>query len=232
MGCSRGKANPNTNTQRYLFASSGGYCQNPGCNDPLFVDVDTAKVSVAEMAHIFAAQDDGPRADPHLSEEMRGSYKNLILLCVKCHEIIDKKPDSFPDILITKWKEDHERLIAAVFGAVSYENRAQAYRAMSALAMRTRVIHQRIGPSNEYRWNPEADEAFEWKYHVRQNIIPTNRSILALLDRNRNLLHQAEMEIVELFRQHIEGVERRHIFNAPLPSAPLYPKGIEDVFKT
>lgn len=230
MGCSRGKASPDTNTQRRLFAASGGYCQNPGCNQALFVEIETARVSVAEMAHIFAAQDDGPRANLQLTEQDRGEFSNLILLCANCHTVIDKRPENFPDSLILKWKSDHEARIAAVFGSVAYENRADARSALLALTARTGAIHDRVGPDNEYKWNPEADEAVEWQHHVRQTIIPTNRSVLALLDRNRRLLLQNEMEIVEIFRQHIEGVEQRHIFSSPLPSAPRYPAGISEFF--
>lgn len=102
MGCDRGKASPDTNTQRRLFAASGGYCQNPGCNRALFVETDTTKISVAEMAHIFAAQDDGPRANPELTEEERGAFANLILLCANCHTVIDKAPEAFPDSAILR----------------------------------------------------------------------------------------------------------------------------------
>lgn len=232
MSCSRGKANPDTNTQRRLFAASGGYCQNPGCNRELFVDADATKVSVAEMAHILAAQDDGPRPNPRLTEEERGAFANLILLCAICHTVIDKAPEAFPDSTIFKWKSDHEGQIAAVFGAVSYNSRVNARKVFVALTSRTSAIHRRLGPHNDYKWNPEADEAAEWLHQVRRTIIPTNRSILALLDRNRDLLFEGEKETVELFRQHIEGVEQRHIFGSPFPSAPRYPKGIGDLFKT
>jgi len=231
LGCSRGKASPDTNTQRRLFAASGGYCQNPRCNQALFVEVETKNVSVAEMAHIFAAQDDGPRANPEFTEEERGTFSNLILLCANCHTVIDKAPEAFPDTAIIKWKSDHEARIAAVFGSVAYETRADARKAFLVLIARTGAVHRRVGPDNEYKWSPEADEAAEWQHHVRETIIPTNRSVLALLDRNRDLLLENEMETVELFRQHIDGVEQRHIFNSPLPSAPMYPKGMQQLFE-
>lgn len=229
--CNRGKASPDTNTQRRLFAASGGYCQSPNCNQALFIEVNTKNVSVAEMAHIFAAQDDGPRANPEFTEEERGAFSNLILLCANCHTVIDKAPKAFPDSKLIKWKTDHEARIAAAFGSVSYETRTNARKAFLALTARTGAVHQRLGPDNEYKWNPEADEAAEWLHHVRQTIIPTNRSILALLNHNRDLLLERELETVELFRQHVEGVEQRHLFNAPLPSAPMYPEGMRDIFE-
>jgi hypothetical protein len=230
MGCNRGKASPDTNTQRRLFAASGGYCQNPGCNQALFVEAHSDKVSVAEMAHIYSAEDQGPRANLDFTAEERGSFANLIVLCANCHTVIDKAPDAFPDDVITAWKQEHEARIAAVFGSVSYKTRNEAREALLALTARTGSIHRRVGPDGEYKWNPEADEAAEWQHHVRQTIIPTNRSVLTLLDRNRNLLHDCEIETVEIFRQHIDGVEQRHVFDSPLPSAPTYPQGMAVLF--
>ena len=55
---SRGKAAPDRVTQQRLFASSGGYCQNPNCNAPLFRETGTEIIHVAELAHVFAANDD------------------------------------------------------------------------------------------------------------------------------------------------------------------------------
>lgn len=231
MGCARGKACPDTNTQRRLFAASGGYCQNPECNQALFINIDTENVSIAEMAHIFAAQDNGPRSNPEFTFAERGKFSNLILLCANCHTIIDKAPEKFPDSVILMWKIDHQARIAGVFQSVSYKNRADARRVLVELATRTDIIHRRVGPDNEYKWNPEADETAEWRHHVRQTIIPINRSILALLDQNRNLLLENELGLVELFRQHVEGVEQRHIFRKPLPSAPRYPQGMRNLFE-
>ena len=96
MPCSRGQANPDRNTTLRLFADSGGYCQRPECASRLFVDTGTKNVHIAEMAHIIAASDDGPRADAKASAAEKGSYDNLILLCANCHTSIDKAPEDFP----------------------------------------------------------------------------------------------------------------------------------------
>lgn len=81
MACNRGKANPNAQTKLRLFADSGGYCQRPDCSNRLFVDTKTTNVHLAEMAHIIAAGSDGPRADGSFTDEQKGSYENLLLLC-------------------------------------------------------------------------------------------------------------------------------------------------------
>jgi hypothetical protein len=77
-----------------------------------------SNIHVAEMAHVFSASDEGPRADIRLSEAERGAYENLILLCPTCHAKIDKAEREFPDSLILKWKQQHKNKIQELFGVV------------------------------------------------------------------------------------------------------------------
>ena len=102
MPCSRGAASPNAHTQRRLFAASAGYCQNPGCSNELFINASGKSIHVAEMAHVFAATDGGPRTNRALSEEERGSFENLVMLCANCHTMVDKAPEAFPDSAMLK----------------------------------------------------------------------------------------------------------------------------------
>jgi hypothetical protein len=92
MTCTRGAASPDAHTQRRLFAASAGYCQNPTCANALFVDVANKSIHIAEMAHVFAANNGGPRANPQLSEAERGAFENLVVLCSNCHTMVDKAP--------------------------------------------------------------------------------------------------------------------------------------------
>ena len=67
-----------------------------------------------------------PRAKPDLTESERGAFNNLVLLCANCHTMVDKAPEAYPDVLILKWKRDHARKLAALFGVEEYESRAIA----------------------------------------------------------------------------------------------------------
>jgi len=112
MACSRGEAAPDSHTKLRLFADAAGHCQNPACNQPLFIDAGRKNIHIAEMAHVFAAADDGPRANAELTQAERGRYSNLILLCPTCHTIIDKAPGEYPDTVILMWKQQHGLLRA------------------------------------------------------------------------------------------------------------------------
>ena len=229
MTCSRGKASPDPHTKLRLFADSGGYCQNPGCLRGLFVDADGANIHIAEMAHIFAANNDGPRAKVELSPEERGAYGNLILLCPSCHTIIDKAPESFPDVMIAEWKRSHLRRIAAAFGAVEYESRAATRCAIEPLLDENRAVFEQYGPLGEYRLNPESEMADVWARKVRSLILPNNRKVLAILKANRRHLRPEEREVLERFRQHVDDLEARHLGEGVVAVGATFPEEMSNI---
>jgi len=211
MSCYRGKAAPNEHTKLRLFADSAGYCQHPACNRRLFVDVEGRNLHIAELAHVFATSDHGPRANDELTAEERGAYENLILLCPLCHSIIDKSPEDFPDHLVLDWKRRHVERIAAVFGAVEYPSRHAARAAIEPILAENRLIFDDYGPDNEYRLDPESEWAQVWQRKVLSSILPNNRKLLAIMVANRRHLRDHELATLEQFRQHVDDMEARHL---------------------
>ncbi|MGO4449076.1 hypothetical protein AB4Y96_09125 [Phyllobacterium sp. TAF24] len=229
MSCSRGKAAPNPDTKLNLFSASGGFCQNPKCNEALFPIEGNGKYHIAEMAHVFAANDAGPRANAELTAEERGHFDNLILLCPTCHTKIDKDPDAHPDKLIIAWKKDHIRKIAEAFGAIKYENRGDARRIVEPIIISNGKIHQDTGPDNEYRQNPEAEEAAVWQHKVLSQIIPNNRKLVLILMANVHLMNEDERKLCEEFKQHVDELEAKHLGNTNNP-ARRFPAAISSIF--
>src|SRR5947208_16940615 len=84
-GCDKGRVNLSTYTKYRLFAESGGYCQNPGCLEPLFVDTGSDEIHIGEMAHVVGASQKAARGDSALADHERAHHSNLILLCPTCH---------------------------------------------------------------------------------------------------------------------------------------------------
>ncbi len=231
MSCSRGKASPNKNTELRLFAGSAGFCQNPACNTKLFREIDGTTLHIAEMAHVFAAKDDGPRGNASLALEMRGHFDNLILLCSTCHTTVDKAPDIFTDTLVLSWKSGHLKKIAAVFGAVPYSTRVEARKAILPALDENKSIFDRYNPDRDYRHNPESEIADVWKRKALSTIIPNNRKILAIFDANRVLLSKNEVLVCEEFRQHIEELEQRHLNMQTAAVASRFPNAISSFFE-
>lgn len=211
MACSRGAASPDAHTQRRLFAASAGYCQNPGCSNELFVDAAGKSIHIAEMAHVFAANDGGPRANPALTEAERGAFENLVMLCANCHTMVDKAPDAFPDTMMLTWKREHANKLRGLFGVVKFNDRASARKVVEPLLAENHAIFKQYGPHIDAAQNPESGAAEQWQRKMLTRILPNSRRMLALLDANRDLLREDEKVALEQFRQHVDDLEAFHI---------------------
>ena len=230
MACSRGAASPNSHTQRQLFAASAGYCQNPACHSELFVDAAGQSFHIAEMAHICAANDGGSRANPDLSEEERGAFDNLVLLCANCHTKVDKAPTAFPDKMIQGWKREHANKLQGLFGATKFTNRAAARQAVEPFLAENHKIFVQYGPHVEAAQNPESGAAEQWKRKMLTRILPNSRRMLAILDANRALLREDEKATLEQFRQHIDDLEAFHIEGVK-QDASRFPDAFANIFE-
>lgn len=163
------------------------------------------------MAHVFAASDDGPRADPAMSEAERGGFDNLILLCANCHTMVDKAPDAFPDAMMLGWKRDHAKRLQAVFGVAVFDNRPAARAVVVPLLDENHAIFERYGPHIEAARDPESGASEIWRRKMLTRILPNSNRVLAQLDANKALLTGDEPRVVEDFRQHIDDLEAVHI---------------------
>lgn len=230
MACSRGAASPDAHTQRRLFAASAGYCQNPGCMQELFIDIAGESFHIAEMAHVFAANEGGPRANPELSKEERGAFDNLVVLCANCHTMVDKAPAAFPDTMMQGWKREHANKLKQIFGAVRLNDRVAAREIIAPLLLQNSAIFQQYGPHIEAAQNPESGAAEQWKRKMITRIIPNNRRVLAVIDANRHLLREDEMRTAELFRQHIDDLEAFHI-EGNREDASRFPEGLSNIYE-
>jgi hypothetical protein len=195
----------------------------------LFVTLGETNIHIAEMAHVFSVTDKGPRANKTLSEAERGAYENLILLCPTCHTKIDKAENEFPDSLILKWKKDHRNKIAEIFRVLQYPTRQDARAAIEPLLDENRTIFETYGPETQERYNPESDMPAIWKRKIITKLLPNNRQLLRILDRNRSLVRADEIKMLELFRQHVDDFEAKHLEQSS-SSGIQFPKELPKVF--
>jgi len=213
MACKRGKASPNRHVKLKLFASSGGYCQNPECNRNLFLEIGEDEIHIAEMAHIFSASNSGPRPNVKMSKEDRGKFENLILLCPSCHTIIDKAETQYPDTLIKTWKDLHSEKINTLFGIKQFDNRLEAKKAIKPYLNENRTVFLNYGPLTDERFNPESEMPLKWKAKIYSTILPNNRKILNMISQNYDLLKDEETIVFEIFKQHVQDFEDKHLNN-------------------
>lgn len=93
-----------------LYMWSGGLCYKPKCKTPIVEETDGEMVSQVEIAHIHALKKNGSRYVVDMTDEQRNSHKNLILLCVRHHKIVDRMSNEakYPAAQLFQWKRDRE----------------------------------------------------------------------------------------------------------------------------
>jgi hypothetical protein len=78
-------------TKEEVLYRAAWRCQMDGCADDLRTHLgSTASGNFSYLAHIVAASPDGPRGDPVLSARLANDADNILLLCDKCHRLIDR----------------------------------------------------------------------------------------------------------------------------------------------
>nr|DAU65389.1 MAG TPA: AcrIIC3 protein [Caudoviricetes sp.] len=104
------KRNIKESTRRMLYARSGNMCAMYGCHNVL-INENTSNIS--EICHIEAVNDDGARYNGSLTDEEVNSYDNLVLLCPRCHAIVDNKANEsiYTVEYLKEMKRIHEQQI-------------------------------------------------------------------------------------------------------------------------
>jgi hypothetical protein len=122
----RRKSTPAADLRR-LFALSGNVCAFPACMHPIF---DKEGVYVAQLAHIEAAEDGGPRFRGSMTDDERAAFENLLFFCYEHHKVTDDEGE-WPTPRLHKLKADHEAKFtdARLFGQV--EDRYLDYTALN-----------------------------------------------------------------------------------------------------
>jgi len=93
---------------KILFAKSGNLCAFPSCQTPIIANEGDEDKPLAEMAHIIAYQDNGPRSDPNIPVSERNKASNLILFCPTHHTIVDKFEFQYNVHVLREMKRLHE----------------------------------------------------------------------------------------------------------------------------
>lgn len=100
-----------------LYVKAGGRCEFDGCNKYLIEHHLTHKQgNYAQMAHIVAFSEKGPRGDDPDRPVNINDIDNLMLLCHPCHKLIDDSPDEHPREMLEAYKKAHEDRVFLLTG--------------------------------------------------------------------------------------------------------------------
>src|SRR3984957_7795550 len=102
-------------TRLLLVVRAGGRCEFGDHNEYLLQHPLTlTSGNFAQMAHIVAFKEDGPRGKSSLRPAYINDVFTLMLLCPQCPKLIDDHPDQYPVAVLQKYKESHEDRILHV----------------------------------------------------------------------------------------------------------------------
>jgi SMODS-associated and fused to various effectors sensor domain len=109
------RSNLKTGLVEALVATTAGRCEFRGCNDFLFIHHVTHQTgNFSEKAHIVAYKENGPRGLEGPRPQDINSIDNLMLICARCHKLIDDFPLLYPRSELELQKKDHEDRIKRV----------------------------------------------------------------------------------------------------------------------
>lgn len=92
-----------------LYVRAGGRCEFDGCNRYLLEHhLTKAEGNFAQMAHIWAFSEGGPRGRRAGSGKKVHALSNLMLLCPQCHKLVDDDPGQWSAAVLRKHKKAHE----------------------------------------------------------------------------------------------------------------------------
>jgi hypothetical protein len=212
----------------WLWSESGGYCQNPECRADLHGFVE--RTHIGELAHIIPASTEGPRAGegPALTEDERALPENVAVLCPTCHTMIDKAPEEYPADTLRGWKRRSQQARALAHGTPGFATRLEAREFIEGLLGANRAVFDLYGPLDEVFDDARAEQ---WRRHVKDTIIPNNRTLLRVLQLNRGLLTDAEKTTADVFAVHVQELEERHLEGNWTPGSTMFPNAMESILE-
>lgn len=96
-------------TRLFLYVRAAGRCEFDGCNCYLLEHHVTKQAgNFAEMAHIWAFSENGPRGDLAEAGTDIHDIENLMLLCPTCHKLVDTHRGMFTVEVLRSFKKAHE----------------------------------------------------------------------------------------------------------------------------
>lgn len=102
-------------TEKMLWGVSAGICEFAGCTNILYSHhVTKEKVNLSEKAHIYAFSAGGKRPSLLRFSPKINDIDNLMLVCERCHKLIDSEETDYTAEQLLDMKKEHERRIANV----------------------------------------------------------------------------------------------------------------------
>ena len=130
---------PAADTYKLLYSRSGNECAFPQCNHPIFNDEGTY---VAQLCHIRAANEGGPRYDKEQSNEQRRASENLLFMCYR-HHVETDDVEKYSVSELENIKSTHESQFTETGKKITNE------------------MLEQINNESKYYWNRQKEKDFD-----------------------------------------------------------------------
>lgn len=109
-------------TIHLIWHEAGGRCMFEGCGlDLCHTPLTTKPSQTAYLAHIVAADKDGPRGDEEHSYRLSDDPENIMLMCDAHHRLIDRiDVDNFPTPRLREMRAHHVAFVRQQLDALAY----------------------------------------------------------------------------------------------------------------
>jgi hypothetical protein len=191
---------------------------------------DGTALSIAERAHIVAHSESGPRGEGGMSASARSDPANLVLLCPTCHTTVDKDPSAYPVHTLLSEKRTRAAAVARIGGTPTFASRSDARDAVAAILTRNETIFRTMGPDPRDGSLPSTEAAAKWRDRVREDIVPGNELIVAIVEMNPHLATSADQVAAERLRLHVQDLARKHRDGEIIGRALRFPEEATRIF--
>ena len=213
---------------KILWGRAAGICSNPNCRRDLTVIFEQkGTYNVGEMAHIIARSPEGPRGNAKGGSD---EYSNLILLCPTCHTAVDKAPaEQFPEAMLHKWKNEHEKSIRTAGKERSYKSLGELKKLVGPLLQENYALWRIFGPQSEIASaDPGSNLHRVWTLRKLDRIVPNNQKIINVIEANQALLDAEALDAFIQFKLHAGAFEANQY--GRVDSYPTFPQAFADNF--
>lgn len=213
---------------KILWAASAGTCSFLDCEEKLFTApaVGIGAYTLGEMAHIKGENPGSNRYDPMQPLDQRNHYSNLILLCPNHHTLIDRPENEaeFSVEVLHNYKRLCETRISSMVNDQVVDV-ASLLKELKILDDANKLVWEKYGPNSDLAQknpNNEAAHSF-WISERLKTIVPNNRKMGQLLQRNRHLVADDDQPILDEYLLHVRSYEEWVHSNADYKIVTRYP---------
>lgn len=208
-----------------LWGRAAGRCSL--CHDKVLPLIDNNVDVIGDMAHVIAFKRDGARGDAEYEHD--NSYSNLILVCPKCHRVIDHNPGTYTREKLLELKQSWENCVEDALEVV-YQTKSEALGIMKALLEENHTVWLHCGPESEIaKKDPGSNMADYWILRKLDTIVPNNRKIIKIGDTFLGEMPNKLRLLFSRFKEHARMFEQGCYSRIDNPLR--FPKGFDKELK-